>query len=634
MKRGYSILLLCFTLLISLSAAKGQNTFKVEAPNIVGSGERFLVKFISDGDVTNFVRPTITGADVIAGPSTSTSSYTSWVNGKRTDSYTVTYTYVLEADQQGQINITPATATIGGSTYSTRSITIDIVKGASSQGSGSQSSQGGSQYGSQGGQQSGGNQNGNQDPFSSMDEDDPGITYGKADLFLRLSFNKTKVVKGEPIIATLKLYTRSNIVGLEDVKMPVFNGFWSQEIEVPQNINFTREKVGNQIYSSALIRRYMIMPQQSGALTVDPCEMVCQVQVVTRKARSRSIFDDFFDNDTYDVVKKKLSTGKHVIHVSELPGGAPESFGGGVGKLSMTARLTKDSLKSNEAASLIVELSGSGNLNLIEAPKVELPQDFEKYDAKSTNNFSNTAEGAVGKKVYEYPFIPRADGTYTIPSIEYSYFDLNQRRYVTLHTEPIEVKVAKGSANPNGATFIPASQKSVGNLGDDIRYIKTAMPSFKKAGRFTVLSWPFYLIAALLIAGFFGIKKLTSSRIALAKDVMRTRNRKANKVARTRLKKAQNYLSQNKVQEFYEELHKALLGYTSDKLSIQRSELQRDVIEETLLGRNVPTEQVASLISLLDDCEMVRYSPEGAAGAMDAQYKKAVGLISDLENKL
>lgn len=629
MKRGYSILLLFFTLVVSLSAAMGQNTFTVDAPNIVGSGERFLVKFVSNGDVTNFVRPTITGADVIAGPSTSTSSYTSWVNGKRTDSYTVTYTYVLEAAEQGQINISPATATIGGNTYSTRSVTIDIVKGSSSQGSAQSSA---SQNG--GGQQSGSNQNGNQDPFASVDDDDPGITYGKADLFLRLSFNKTKVVKGEPIIATLKLYTRSNIVGLEDVKMPVFNGFWSQEIEVPQNINFSREKVGNQIYSSALIRRYMIMPQKSGALTVDPCEMVCQVQVVTKRARSRSIFDDFFDNDTYDVVKKKLSTGKHVIHVSELPGGAPESFGGAVGKLSMTARLTKDSLKSNEAASLIVELSGSGNLNLIEAPKVELPQDFEKYDAKSTNNFNNTAEGAVGKKVYEYPFIPRADGTYTIPSIEYSYFDLNQRRYVTLHTEPIEVKVAKGSANPNGATFIPAAQKSVGNLGEDIRYIKTAMPSFKKAGRFTVLNWPFYLIAALLVAGFFGIKKLANSRIALAKDVMRTRNRKANKVARTRLKKAQNYLTQNKVQEFYEELHKALLGYTSDKLSIQRSELQRDVIEETLIGRNVPTEQVALLISLLDDCEMVRYSPEGAAGAMDSQYKKAVALISDLENKL
>ena len=459
------------------------------------------------------------------------------------------------------------------------------------------------------------------------------MSYGKADLFLRMSLNKTKVVKGEPIIATLKIYTRSNIRAFEDIKWPVFNGFWSQETEAPQNLNFTREKVGNQIYQSAVIRRYMLMPQQTGTLTIDPSEMVCQVEVLSRPQRSRSILDDLFDMDSYSLVKKRLSTGKITVHVSDIPSGAPSSFGGGVGKLSMNVRLTKDSLNANEAASLIIELSGSGNLNLLENPSVVLPSDFERYDAKSTNSFSMGADGYSGKKTIEYPFIPRGEGVYEIPPVQYSYFDLSQRRYLTLNSDTITVKVGKGSSSNTGGMYVPQTQKQVSNLGEDIRYLKTAVPSIG-GGTFFTDNWIYYLAAALLVALFFVLRRFMDNRIALEKDVVRSRNRKANKVARQRLKLAQTFLSQNKVQDFYEELHKAILGYTADKLSIQRSDLQRDVIQETLLSKKVPKDDIDSLISLLDDCEMVRYSPEGAAGAMDAQYRKAVELISGFENKL
>ena len=374
------------------------------------------------------------------------------------------------------------------------------------------------------------------------------------------------------------------------------------------------------------------MPQKSGTLTIDPAEMVVQVEVASQP-RGRSILDDFFDMVDRNYVKKRLSTGKLSVHVSEIPSGAPSTFGGGVGKLNMTARLTKDSLNANEAASLIVELSGSGNLNLIENPVVSFPPDFERYDAKSTNNFSNSIEGYSGKKTIEYPFIPRGEGVYEIPPIHYSYFDLGQRQYRTLTTDTITVKVGKGTSQNTGGMYIPQTQKTVNNLGEDIRYIKTAMPSMK-GENFLVFNWIYYVIAAILAGLFFLVTKLMKDRIALRKDVVRSRNRKANKVARQRLRQAQAFLSQNKVQEFYEELHKAILGYTADKLSIQRSDLQRDVIQETLLSKNVPQEDVKDLIALLDDCEMVRYSPEGAAGAMDAQYRKAAELISGFENKL
>ncbi len=623
MKNGLLKFLLTAAVSVFSLAAWAQNSFKVEAPNVVGQGERFLVKFIASGDVASFARPSFSGADVIAGPTTSTSSFTSIVNGKRTSSYNVTYTYVLEAGESGSINISEASAEIEGSTYTTKPLTIEIVENA--QGQTTQTTQA-QQTQSQAQQSQAGS------AFSN--EDDSAVSYGKADLFLRMSLNKTKVVKGEPIIATLKIYTRSQIVAFEDIKWPVFNGFWSQETEAPQNLSFNREKVGNQIYQSAVIRRYMLMPQQTGTLTIDPSEMVCQVEVLNRPQRSRSILDDLFDMDSYSTVRKRLSTGALKVQVSDIPSGAPSTFGGGVGKLSMKVRLTKDSLNANEAASLIVELSGSGNLNLLENPTVVLPPDFERYDAKSTNNFSLGAEGYSGKKTIEYPFIPRGEGEYRIPPVNYTYYDLQQRRYNTLTSDTITVKVGKGSsASSVGGMYVPQTQKSVSNLGEDIRYLKTTIPSLA-GGNFLTMDWIYYLVAALLLAAFFVVRKLLSNRIALQKDVVRSRNRKANKVARQRLKAAQSFLTQNKVQEFYEELHKALLGYTADKLSIQRSDLQRDIIQETLLSKQVSAEDAASLISLLDDCEMVRYSPDGAAGAMDAQYRKAAELISRFESKL
>lgn len=625
MKNGFLKITLFLAVLVAGVTAWGQNSFKVEAPNVVEQGERFLVRFIANGDVDQFNHPSFTGADVIAGPSKSISSSTTIINGKRTSSYSVTYTYVLEASDNGVVNVSEASAEIEGSTYTTKPVSIEIVKNAAGQ----QSTQ---TQGSTPSQQASSQQN-NQGGSAFSSNDESAVSYGKADLFLRMSLNKTKVVKGEPIIATLKIYTRSNIRAFEDIKWPVFNGFWSQETEAPQNLNFTREKVGNQIYQSAVIRRYMLMPQQTGTLTIDPSEMVCQVEVLSRPQRSRSILDDLFDMDSYSLVKKRLSTGKITVHVSDIPSGAPSSFGGGVGRLSMNVRLTKDSLNANEAASLIIELSGSGNLNLLENPSVVLPSDFERYDAKSTNSFSMGADGYSGKKTIEYPFIPRGEGVYEIPPVQYSYFDLSQRRYLTLNSDTITVKVGKGSSSNTGGMYVPQTQKQVSNLGEDIRYLKTAVPSIG-GGTFFTDNWIYYLAAALLVALFFVLRRFMDNRIALEKDVVRSRNRKANKVARQRLKLAQTFLSQNKVQDFYEELHKAILGYTADKLSIQRSDLQRDVIQETLLSKKVPKDDIDSLISLLDDCEMVRYSPEGAAGAMDAQYRKAVELISGFENKL
>ncbi len=600
------IAILVFTiLLLSINKIYGQITFEIDVPKMVYQGERFAVKFVANAKIDNFNGPSFSGATVLAGPSPSTMSSVQIVNGKRTSQYEESYTYILQAGDQNVIAISSANASISGKQYNSKPVTIEVVSSSSTP---AQS-------------------------YQREENQDEGITYNKADLFLNLSLNKTKVVKGEPIIATLKLYTRSNIAGFEDFKLPIFNGFWSQDIEAPNNISFTTEKVGDQIYRSALLRRFVIIPQQSGNLTIEPAELVCQVQIAQRGTRGRSIFDDFFGDDTYSMERKRLSTGRKNIEVSPLPSEAPNSFGGGVGKINMNVKLAHDSLKSNQATSLIVELAGSGNLNLMEQPKVILPSDFESYDVKVSNNFSNTAQGVTGKRVFEYPFIPRGEGVYQIEPIEYSYYDIQQKKYVTLTSEPKELKVLKGDVS-QGIIVSSTNQREVGNLGEDIRYIKNRTFLSEKEKNFIVSSLFYYLIIVLVAVLAFVALYILKQRKTFNSDIVRVRNKRANRVANSRLRQAQTYLKENKVQEFYEELHKAMLGYVSDKLSIPYAQMQKSTIESLLISKGIDNDKVDEFIKLLDSCELVRYSPQGADSAMESKYNKARELISLFENKL
>lgn len=626
MKKFYStiIALLLFTSLYA------QATFEIQAPNVVGRNERFIIKFVANSRIDSWEPPKISGASVLAGPTVSTMSNVQFINGKRTDAFEQAYTYVLLAGDQSVIAISNATATIDGKQYSTRHKTIEVVNDASSSGTNSSSS------GSSNQSSSGGAYNINDDyddNYYGTSYDDE-ITYGKADLFLRLHLSKTKVVQGEPIVATLKLYTRSGIAGFEDVKFPVFNGFWSQEIDVPQNITFSREKVGNQIYNSALLRRYVIIPQQSGSLKIDPADIVCQVQVMERPQRGRSIFDDLFGDNSYSIQRKRLTSGSQTINVSPLPSGAPASFGGAVGKFNMNAHFSRDSLLSNQASSLIIEISGSGNLNLIETPNISLPSDFEVYDTKVTNNFNNSLEGSSGKRIFEYPFIPRASGEYKIDPIEFTYYDISQRKYVTLKYDPSTVVVGKGSEDTQAQLNDYTNQRSVSNLGEDIRYIKTNHTSFNPKDNFLVAKWLYYLIYLLLILIFALIIYLLRRNIKLRSDITRVKNKRANKVAKLRLKQSQIYLKENKLQDFYSELSIALTGYIGDKLSIPVSDMQKSTIQQALESRGVAPEKASDFINLLNDCEMVRYAPSMVNNDMTSHFEKAVSMISYFEEVL
>src|SRR5574344_1178277 len=607
------------TLLFALVSiiAFAQHSFVVDAPRVVEQNEFFNVVYTANSEISKFNQPSFTGLEVLAGPTLSRMSSTQIINGKRTDTYSISYTYVLRAkSSSGKARVSSASAVIDGRTYNVNGVDIDIV--ANSSGSGRQSSK---------------SQSNGEDDMAPGGVSRSSGKLSANDIFLSLNFSKTRVVKGEPIIVTLKLYTRVPITGFEDIKFPVFNGFWSQEIETPQNINFGRERFGNQIYDAAVLRKYLLLPQQSGNIRIDPAEMICQIQLRSSGGGSRSMFDDFFDS--YQTVKKRIYSKAANIYVTPLPSGAPATFGGAVGKFSMNVKLSREGVKAHEAASLIVEIAGKGNLNLIEAPKVELPADFEKYDVKTDNNLSNGSSGISGVKRFEYPFIPRSEGTFEIPAIVYSYYDISAGKYVTIQSSPLNLKVAKGDPNSNNGSMISGLNKQdVVNLDSDIRYIEMGAPHLVRSGGFLFGGLLFFVIIAILLAILYLAYRLLLSRAKLRGDVRRVKNRKANKIAKMRLKQAQTYMTENLPAPFYEEIHKALLGYVSDKLAIQFADMQRDSIKETFGGDRVEENNIDSFMTLLDDCEMARYPQETEGASMDTMYNRAIEVISEFENRL
>lgn len=609
------------TLMLLLSALTGAaQTLKVEGPGVVAADETFRIVFTADGRMSDFEWPGTDDFDVVWGPQKGSMSSTSIVNGKRTSTHQETVTYLLQPRKTGTFTLPGATASVDKNSVSSSTLKIEVVAA-------------GGQTQTQPQGNSGGSQSGQQTQPERRENNDPAVTgtVSNQDIFLRLTLNKTNVVKGEPITATLKLYTRTDIAGFEDIKFPTFNGFWSKETVTVNNLEFKRENVNGTIYNAALVRQYALIPQQSGTLTIDPAEMVCQLRVRTSSGSPLSIFDDFFDQ--YQTIRKRISTPSIQVKVRDLPAGAPASFAGGVGDFKVSAKMSKEGIKSNEAASLIVTISGNGNLSMLEAPKVDFPPDFEVYDLKSTDKTS--ASGTSGSKTFEFPFIPRSHGDFVIPSIEYTYYDNAHGKYVTTSTGDIPVSVEKGEEIAGGGVAVAGSNRqSVRSLSEDIRYIALGDGHLRKKDRFFAGSPLFYaLMLAIFLAVFIVDRLLRFSRARRA-DVAGSKNRRANRMARARLKSAESFLKQGLGGAYYEELHKALTGYVSDKLMIPAADLSKDSISEKLRERGVRDESIAALTGLIDQCEFARYAPESEQRQMENEYNEALNVISDIESQL
>ncbi len=608
---------LLLTAIAALSAfmAFAQTSIRVEAPKVVAADEQFNVTFIIEGGdkPTDFQWSSGSDFQILWGPQSGHSTSIQMINGKTTRSEQYTYTYVLRPTGSGKFNIPAASARIKGNEIYSESVSVQVAAAGAASSQSSPSS-------SQSQQQA--------RPSGQSQASAAGIQDN--DIFLKLELSRSKVVVGEPIIATLKLNQRVNIGGFENVTFPTFNGFWSQEIEAPTNIEFEREVLDGQIYNSALLRKFVIIPQHEGQVKIDPAEMVCLINIRVSPG-GMSIFDGFFDD--YRTVRKKVSTGEVTVNVSPLPDGAPASFGGGVGSFNISAALSRDSLKTHEAASLLVTISGRGNVSLLEAPKVKFPLDMEVYDTKISEKVDKG--GLSGSKYYEFPFIPRSHGEFVIEPIKYSYYDVDQGRYVTLETEPITVNVARGNETDAGGVVISGpSQKDVRTLGNDIRFINTKNPDLMEKGKFMVGSALFWIMG-LLLAVLALVAWLVFRHVAARRaDVVGTRNRKATKMALKRLHLAGTFLKQNLYTAFYEELHKALLGFISDKLNIPVAELSKERISESLAAEGVDAGYVEKFIGILDACEFARYAPDAGHEAMAAHYAEAVEVISSIDSNM
>lgn len=608
MKRLTAIL----TALAFAFSAFAQTSLKVQAPNLVALDEQFNVTFVISGEnaPSSFDWTPSDDFQLVWGPQKGTSTSLSIINGQRTKTSQTTYTYVLLPRKTGKFQLPSATAVVKGESVVSGRHGIEVVSNGAAR-PGQQSSQG---------QQSGRQAGSPQSATGSV---------GSDDIFLRLSLSKSKAVVGETITATLKLYQRVNIAGFEDARFPSFNGFWSQEVMAPTNIEFKRENVGDVIYNSAVLRSWTLIPQQAGEIRIDPAELVCLVNVRAPHSGTGSIFDSFFQDD-YQTVRRRVSSQAYTVHVTPVPSGAPASFGGGVGTFRMDASLSRDSLKTHDAASITVTVSGKGNVALLEAPKVDFPPDFEVYDVKVTETATS--------KTFEYPFIPRSHGDFVLGPVEYSYYDVQAGRYVTLKSAEMPVSVSRGAElgaqESTGQLVAGTTRKDVKSLGSDIRYIAGAVPALRRSGVMFAGSGLFWiltvLLAAIACALYFILQKITARRA----DVALSRKRSATKMARRRLALAGDYLGRNLYSAFYEELHKALLGYVSDKLGMDATDMSKDNILCRLIEKGVPEGVASDFISLLDACEFARYSPDAGHDAMNSHYESAVSVISAMDESM
>ena len=603
-------LLLMFLTTITTPVFAAEITFIASVnKNPVSTNEQFSITFTLNTQGSNFQAPTFRDFNVLSGPNQSTSMQ--FINGNMSQS--VSYTYYLTANNEGTFRIEPATINVNGGKVKSNTLTINVVKG--------QKAQSGSQQ-------------------QKSNDADAGISSNS--VFLRVSVNKSSVYRGEALLATYKLYTKVNLVNYSIDKLPALNGFWSQELKMPQQLELTTENYNGEMYRVGIVKKVLLFPQQSGTLTIEPMEGSCIARIQTQRKRSNNpfdIFNDPFFNDPFfgsaQDVKVNVKSLPVKITVKDLPQENDNAFKGAVGTFNLQATTDNDKVKANDAINLKIKISGKGNLKLIDAPEVEVPTDFEKYDPKVSDNTTISESGVSGSKTFEYLLIPRHEGEYTIDPIKFTYFDLDKKQYVQLHSSEFRVTVKGISGDASAAQSVATSQNKtdIKLLGKDISFIKTGKLITKPATTF-YLSGFYYLLIAIpflsLIILIFYIRK----RNKLAGDAEYMRSSRATKMAHRRLSVAKKMIDAKKDDSFYEEISKALYGYASDKLNINFSEMTKENLRQKLIARNIPDALTERIITTIDLCELARYSPQTQNNNKQSIYTETVALITELENHL
>ena len=589
--------------------------FRAQAPAQVIVGKPFQLTYTINQRARDLKAPQMADFEVLAGPYTSTSSSTSFVNGKRTSTYTQTYTYTLLAQREGTFTIPPANIKVSGEQYQSNGVRITVLPPDEQPAAGT----------TQGG-------NAQQSRPSQQSASDGSIT--SENLFIRTILSKTRVHEQEAILLSYKLYFAGVDVAqfTNNTKIPEFTGFLKQDIEQGE-IQTELEHYNGRNYQTAVLYRTLLYPQHSGDIQIDPATFEAVLRVQTR-AQVRSIFDDFFG--TYTNVTKTLKAPGATIHVEELPKGKPVGFAGGVGQFTLASNISQTEMQANEAVTLKLTIQGTGNMKLLKTPTVDWPDGFEPYDPKVTNNFKTTAAGMSGSKSIEYLAIPRAAGEYTIPPITFAYYDTQEDAYKTLSTPEYTLRVQRGASDEAGTPVVNnyVNKEDIKTLGTDIRYIYTGeLAAAKPANPATPLLWQYawagYVLPLIISCLLFA---LFHKRIQENADIKRVRSKHANKVAQKRLKKAAQLMKSGESEAFYAEIERALWTYLSDRLSVPTADLNKDNIASILSGKGVDEEIIAEVNRVLSDAEFARYAPS-AAQSKEQLYSAATQIIDQLESK-
>lgn len=614
MKRLFNFLILS---LISICAF-ADATLTVSAPSTVEVGDKFRIQFkVNTQNSSNFTAPSFKGFEVIYGPSTSSQSSFSIINGHTTQSSSITYSFVLLGSVAGTYTIDPASIQADGKTIKSKSIQIKVLP----MGQGGGSSQ--TQQGNGGGSSYGGNQSMRQQSRPSSS----GNNISSSDLFMTATASRTKVFEQEAILLTYKLYTLVNITQLEG-KLPTLDGFQIQEIPLPRNKEFDMEQYNGRNYRSLVWSQYVLFPQKSGDLVIPP---ITYEGVVITQNRNIDPIEAFFNGQSGMMeLKKKIVTPQLTIHVSPLPA-KPANFSGAVGKFALESSISSNSVTANDAVTLKVQVKGSGNMKLIAAPEIAFPKDFETYDAKVNDKFSLTKSGLSGTKEFEYLAVPRNGGKYTIPAAEFVYFDTDAKTYKTLRTQEFVLDVKKGAnSGKQSVSSYSDSQQDVKELAQDIRFIKQGDTELRIKDEYLFGSLKYWMCYIIPLMIFLAMCIIGRKHMMMNADTAGKRERKANKMAQRRMKQAKKMMDTHNQGEFYEETMKALWGYVADKCNIPLEKLNKDNVRAELTAKGVSEENIDAFLNTLSECEFARYAPGDANENMEKVYNNTLDIMKRL----
>lgn len=579
--------------------------------NKVGVGEVFQLDFSLNASGKNFTAPSFADFNVYSGPNQSTSMQI--VNGSMSQS--ITLSYYLAAKKEGTFTIPAASIMVGSATLQSNPVTIEVGKGSAAASG--------------------------QAPAQTNPGGKPGTQQANAQhLFARTSVSKTKIFAGEQVVITHKVYTRMNLKGFQDIKFPSYNGFWSQEVGRTTQYEVSQENIDGAQYSVVEIRKAFLFAQRSGKIEIEPMEVQCVVR--EKSGKRNDPFEQFFGNDpffgfnSYKDVLYTVKSNALTIDVAPLPdAGKPANFPGAVGNFSLNAVIDKEKVKTNDGINLKITISGKGNLKLIDAPKMEFPDEFESYDPKTSENISVTGSGVTGSKTFEYLLIPRHEGIYKIQPGEFSYFDADKRSYVSLPAKEFTITVEKGEGNAANAPVISSVVKEdVKLVGSDIRYIKTEDIDLQKKDEHFFGSPLFiagYSLSPLLFLAFLFVRR---EHIKRNSNVVLVKKRNASKIAQKQLAQAEKSMKANDKETFFINVLAALYSYAGNKMNIPAAEMSKEKAVETFRDQKISQAAIDEYVKLMDECEFARYAPGLQSGNLNEVYNRAESIITKIEDEI